>query len=134
AAAQQRPPTLDGDRLPYFDWVADGILAPLEPAAVVDGNPWPIHEVRVEPGLARAPTGAAVEGDPFVGGDPRVAPVRRNLRVGPHRVVDIAVVLHVVGIRAAVSPDVAGDPAGRADVVVAADRADVLPPGADADE
>src|SRR3989442_15145992 len=42
--------------------------------------------------------------------------------------------LHVVRIRAAVSPDVAGGPAGRPDVVVAADRADVLPPGADADE
>src|SRR5207247_8320021 len=56
------------------------------------------------------------------------------LRVGPHRVVDVAVVLHVIRIRTAVSPDVARDPAGRTDVVVAADRADVLPPGTDANE
>src|SRR6266568_6606951 len=102
---------LNGDRLPHLDRVADRILAPLEPTAVVDGDPRPIHQVRVEPGLARAPAGAAVEGDPLVGGDARVYPVRRDLRVGPHRVVDVAVVLHVVRIRTAVSPDVAGGPA-----------------------
>ena len=42
--------------------------------------------------------------------------------------------LHVVGVGAAVAPDVTGDPSGRADVVVAADGADVLLPRADADE
>ncbi len=58
----------------------------------------------------------------------------RDLGVGPHRVVDVAVVLHVVGVRAAVAPDIAGDPPRRADVVVAADPADVLLPRPDADE
>ncbi len=42
--------------------------------------------------------------------------------------------LHVVGVGAAVTPDVAGDPARGNDVVVAAALADVLVPGADADE
>src|SRR5207253_1861677 len=43
-------------------------------------------------------------------------------------------VLHVVGVRTAVPPDIAGNPTGWDYVVVAADRADVLLPGADADE
>ncbi len=38
--------------------------------------------------------------------------------------------LHVVGVAAAVAPHVALDPPCRADVVVAAHRADVLSPGA----
>jgi len=43
-------------------------------------------------------------------------------------------VLHVVGVRAAVAPDIARDPTRRPDVVVAADLADLLFPGPDADE
>src|SRR3989442_3736502 len=42
--------------------------------------------------------------------------------------------LHVVGTRATVAPDVTGDPPGRVDVVVTADLADVLVPGPDADQ
>ena len=42
--------------------------------------------------------------------------------------------LHVVGVRTAVAPDISGDAARRADVVVAADRADVLLPRAHAHE
>ena len=88
----------------------------------------------VEPGLARAPPGAAVERDPLVGRDPGLGPVGRDLRVRPHRVVHVPVVLHVVRVGAAVAPHVALDPAGRLDVVVAADPADVLLPAADGDE
>src|SRR2546430_6648083 len=134
SAADPRGKMLDGYGLPDLDRVADRILAPLEPAAVVDGDPRPAHEVGVEPGLAGPPAGPAVEGNPLVGVDPGLLPIGRDLRVGPHRVVDVAIVLHVVGVGATVPPDVARDPAGRADVVVAADLADVLPPGADADE
>ena len=117
-----------------LDRVVDRVLAPLEPAAVVDRDARPVLEVRVEPGLAGPPAGAAVERDPLVGRDPGLGPVGRDLGVRPHRVVDVAVVLHVVGVGAAVAPDVALDPARRADVVVAADVADVLAPRADADE
>src|SRR5579864_315940 len=84
--------------LTRVDRVVDRVSAPLEPAAVVDGDPWPFHEVRVEPGLARPPAGAAIEGDPLLGRDAGLRPVRGDLRVGAHRVVDGAVVLHVVGV------------------------------------
>src|SRR5207244_13455673 len=43
-------------------------------------------------------------------------------------------VLHVAGRSVPVAPDVACDPGRRTDVVVAADLADVLVPGPDADE
>src|SRR5581483_11512149 len=102
--------------------------------AVVDGDPRPSHQVRVEPRLARPPAGAAVEGDPLLRRDAGLRPVRRDLRVGAHGVVDGAVVLHVVRVTPAVAPDVSGDPPGGRDVVVAAALADVLVPGADADE
>src|SRR2546427_8088091 len=125
---------LDLDGHPHLDRIADRILAPLEPAAVVDGDPRPTHQVGVEPGLARPPARPTVERHPLVGPDPGLLPVSRDLGVGAHRVVDVAVVLHVVGIRTAIPPDIAGNPAGRDDVVVAARRADVLLPGADADE
>src|SRR5256714_13498625 len=101
-----RGKNLDGYWLPYFDGVADRILAPFEPAAVVDGDPRPAHQVGVEPGLAGPPAGPTVEGDPLVGVDPGLLPIGRDLRVGPHRVVDVSVVLHVVGVGAAVPPDV----------------------------
>src|ERR1700737_1394299 len=120
--------------LSHLNWVTDGTLAPLDPAAVVDGNPRPTHQVGIEPSLACAPAGAAVKGDPLVARDPGIVPVGRDLRVGSHRVVDVAVVLHVIGIRAAVPPDVAPESAGRGNVVVAAHRADVLPPGPPPDE
>src|SRR5439155_2373717 len=120
--------------LARLDWVVERVPAPLVPAAVVDGNSWPTHQVCVEPGLARPPAGPAIEGDPLVGSDAGLFPVGCDLRVGTHRVVHVAVVLHVVGVRAAVAPDVACDPARRTDVVVAADLADVLVPGPDADE
>src|SRR5262245_44631091 len=90
-----------------LDRVRDRILAPLEPATVVDRDAWPAHEERVEPGLARAPTGSAVERDPLVRRDSGLFPVGGDLGVRPHRVVDVAVVLHVVRVRAAVAPDVA---------------------------
>src|SRR5207248_7894391 len=105
--------------------VVERIATPLEPAAVVHGDPLPALEICVEPGLAGSPACAAVERDPLVGGDLSLGPVRRDLGVGAHRVVDVAVVLHVVGVRAAVAPDVPRDPTGRTDVVVAADAADV---------
>ena len=89
---------------------------------------------RVEPRLGGTPPGAAVERDPLVGGDVGLGPVGEDLRVGAHRVVDVPVVLHVVRVRPAIAPHVALDPARWPDVVVAADRADVLPPGPDADE
>src|SRR5712691_3308365 len=117
-----------------LDRIVSGVPAPLEPAAVVDGNPRPAHQVGVKPGLACSPAGPAIEGDPLGGADAGLLPVGRDLRVGPHRVVDVAVVLHVVGVGATVPPNVAGDAAGWADVVVAADLADVLLPGPDADE
>ena len=66
---------------------------------------------------------------PIVGGDARLGPVGGDLRVGTHRVVDVPVVLHVVRVGAAVAPHVALDAPRRADVVVAADLADVLVPG-----
>src|SRR5438093_96654 len=87
---------LDGH--PHLDRVADRILAPLKPAAVVDGDPRPTHQVGVEPGLTCAPARPAVERDPLVGVDPGLLPVGRDLRVGAHRIVDVAVVLHVVGV------------------------------------
>src|SRR4249919_3249614 len=124
----------DLDRQPDLDRVVDRILAPLEPAAVVHRDPLPTLEIGIEPGLAGTPAGAAVERDPLVGSDPGFLPVGRDLRVGTHGVVDVAVVLHVVGVGPAVAPDIALDPAGRADVVVAADVTDVLAPGPDADE
>src|SRR5206468_9752367 len=81
---------------PHLDRVADRILAPLEPAAVVDGDPRPAHQVGVEPGLACSPARPAVESHPLVGADPGLLPVGSNLWVGTHRVVDVAVVLDVV--------------------------------------
>src|SRR6185312_11106839 len=111
---------------PDLDRVVLGIIAPLVPAAVVHGDVLPAHEQCVEPGLARAPARPAVVGDPLVGRDCGLGPVRGDLRVRAHRVVHVAVVLHVVRVRAAVTPDVAGDAAGRLDVVVAAYLADVL--------
>src|SRR5205823_2126116 len=100
------------EELARFDRVVQPVSAPLEPAAVVDRDPVPSHQVRVEPGLARAPAGAAIERDPLVGGDAGLLPVGGDFRVRTHRVVDRAVVLHVVGVTAAVAPDIAGDPAG----------------------
>src|SRR5919109_2615543 len=94
-----------------LDGVPDRVLAPLEPAAVVDRDSRPVHEVGVEPRLAGAPAGAAVERDPLVGGDSRLAPVRCDLRVRAHRVVHVPVVLHVIGVGTAVAPHVARDPA-----------------------
>src|SRR5439155_9851335 len=76
----------------------------------------------------------AIGGDPLVRGDADLLPDGRDLRVGAHRVVHVAVMLHVVGIRATVAPDVTGDPARGVDVVVAADLADLLVPGPDADQ
>src|SRR6476619_1043877 len=95
----------DGDdfRLADLDRVAHRILAPFEPATVVDGDPLPALEVGVEPGLAGPPAGPAVEGDPLVGGDPGLVPVGRDLGVRTPRVVDVAVVLHVIGVGAAVA-------------------------------
>src|SRR3989442_12809203 len=116
------------------DHAATAPAARAAPPAAVARDPVPAHQVGVEPGLAGPPAGAAVEGDPLVAGDLGLSPVGRDLRVRTHRVVDVAVVLHVVRVRAAVAPHVALDPAGRADVVVAADVADVLTPGADAHE
>src|SRR5258706_4171169 len=121
-------------RLADLDRGVDRGLAPFEPAAVVDRDPVPAHQVGVEPGLAGPPAGAAVVGDPLVAGDTGLGPVGRDLRIRPHRVVHVAVVLHVVGVGAAIAPDVALDPTGRADVVVATDVADVLAPGPNADE
>src|SRR6266508_166738 len=134
---ERRPQPLRGDLvrgLSDFDRVVDRIPAPLEPAAVVHGDPLPTQEVGVEPGLACPPAGTAIERNPLVRDDAGLFPVGRDLRVGAHRVVHVAVVLHVVGVRAAVAPHVACDPPGRADVVVAADLADVLVPCPDADE
>src|SRR5438876_5071902 len=119
---------------PRLDRVVDRILAPFEPAAVVDGGPLPTHQVGVEPCLACTPAGPAIEGDPLVRGNADLLPDGRDLRVGAHRVVHVAVMLHVVGIRATVAPDVTGDPARGVDVVVAADLADLLVPGPDADQ
>src|SRR2546423_13305381 len=107
-----RGKNLDGYWLPYFDGVADRILAPLEPAAVVDGDPRPTHQVGVEPGLAGPPSGPAVERHVLVGSDAGLGPVRRDLGVGAHGVVDRPVVLHVIRVGVAVAPDVATDPAG----------------------
>src|SRR6476646_2250512 len=87
-----------------LDRVVDRVLAPLEPATVIDRDPPPILEIGVEPRLARTPAGAAVEGDPLVGGDAGLGPVGRDLRVRPHRVVDVPVVLHVIGVGAAIAP------------------------------
>src|SRR6266576_6269864 len=111
-----------------LDRVVDRVLAPLEPATVVDRDALPALQVGVEPGLTRPPAGAAVEGDPLVRGDPRLLPVGRDLRVLAHRVVHVAVVLHVVRVGTAVPPHVALDPACRPDVVVATHVADVLAP------
>src|SRR5207247_1059823 len=80
------------------------------------------------------PARSAIEGDVLVGSDAGLLPVGGDLRVGAHRVVEVAVVLHVVGVGAAVAPHVAGDASCRADVVVTAVLTDVLVPGADADE
>src|SRR4029079_17854121 len=104
------------------------------PATVIDGDRLPAHQVGVEPGLAGPPAGTAVEGHPLVRRDPGGRPVGRDLGIGAHLVVDAAVVLHVVGVGAAVAPDIARDSAGRLDVVVAADLADVLLPAANADQ
>src|SRR5262249_19520143 len=82
----------------------------------------------------RPPAGAAVEGHALVRRDAGLVPVGGDLGVRPHGVVDAAVVLHVVGVAAAVAPDVAGDPSGGTDVVVATHRADVLAPGPDGHE
>src|SRR5215469_1826290 len=111
-----------------LDRVRLGVLAPFEPAAVVDGGVWPAHELGVEPGFACAPACAAVEGDPFVWADAGVVPVGCDFGVWAHGVVEVAVVLHVVGVAAAVAPDIAGDPPGGADVVVAGAFADVFVP------
>src|SRR5947209_16577633 len=92
-----------------LDRVVVGVAAPLVPASVVDGGSGPAHELSVEPCLACTPAGSAVEGDPFVGCDVGLCPVGGDFRVWPHRVVEVAVVLHVVGVAAAVSPDVACD-------------------------
>src|SRR5688572_9460502 len=115
-----------------LDRVVLRIAAPLEPTAIVDRNSRPAHEMRVEPGLARPPARPAVERHPLVGRDAGVGPVPGDLRVRAHRVVDVPVVLHVVGVRPAVAPDVAGDSPCRLDVVVTTDLTDVLTPGADA--
>src|SRR5439155_17765961 len=117
-----------------LDRVVDRVAAPLEPAAVVDGDPAPAHQVGIEPGLACPPARSAIEGDVLVGSDAGLLPVGGDLRVVAHRVVEVAVVLHVVGVGAAVAPHVAGDASCRADVVVSAVLTDVLVPGADADE
>src|SRR5262249_49855146 len=125
-------PAVGGE--PDLDRVVRRIRAPLEPAAVIDRDPLPALEIRIEPGLAGPPAGAAVERDPLVGSDAGFGPVRGDLRVLAHRVVDVAVVLHVVGVAAAVAPHVALDPPGWADVVVAADLADVFAPRPHADQ
>ena len=57
---------------------------------VRDRDPRPGLEVRVEPGLAGSPAGAAVEGHPLVGRDARLFPVGRDLGVGPHREMSLA--------------------------------------------
>jgi hypothetical protein len=46
--------------LPHLDRVVDRVLAQLVPAAVVDGDARPTHQVGVEPALAHAPAGPAV--------------------------------------------------------------------------
>src|SRR6476469_4777604 len=114
-----------------LDRVVDRVQAPLEPAAVVDGRPRKAHQRRVEPRLARPPARAAVEREALVRRDPVLGPIRGDLGVGPHRVLDRPVVLHVVGVRPAVAPDVTADPTCRPDVVVAAHGTDVLTPGPD---
>src|SRR2546421_51390 len=113
---------------PRLDRVVDRTLPQFEPAAVVDGGLLPTHQIGVEPCLACTPAGPAVEGDPLVRCDADLLPDGRDLRVGAHRVVHVAVMLHVVGVRATVAPDVTGDPASRADVVGAADLSDLPGP------
>src|SRR5262249_53194421 len=54
--ASPRRPHLD--RLADLDRVVHRVRAPLEPAAVVDRDPRPAHDVGVEPRLARPPAGA----------------------------------------------------------------------------
>src|SRR6185436_5587329 len=119
---------------PDLDRVRGRVAAPLVPAAVVDGDVLPVHEERVEPRLARAPARPAVEGDPLVGRDAGSLPVGGDLGVRTHRVVHVAVVLHVIRVRPAVAPDVAGNASRGLDVVVTAHLADVLAPGPDTDE
>src|SRR5437879_12477179 len=90
---------------PRLDRVVDRILAPFEPAAVVDGGLLPTHQVGVEPCLACTPAGAAVEGDPLVWGDADLLPDGRDRRVGARRAVRVSLVTQGVRVWSTVTPD-----------------------------
>src|SRR6478609_8758438 len=67
-------------RVADLDRVVDRVLAPLEPAAVIDRDPIPALEIGVEPRLAGPPARPAVERDPLVRRDPGLRPVGCDLR------------------------------------------------------
>src|SRR5512146_1501618 len=85
------------------------VAAPLVPAAVVDGDPRPAEQPGIEEGLAPAPACAAVEGVVRVRGDADGAPGRLDLAVLTACVIEVAVVLHVVGVAAALGEDGSAD-------------------------
>jgi hypothetical protein len=80
----------DGDRI-------GGILDPRPPAAVVDGDCGPAHQIGVEERFTGTPSRATVKRDAFVRGDAPGAPLGSDVMIVAHSVIDIAIMIHAQG-------------------------------------
>jgi hypothetical protein len=72
----------DGDRI-------GGVLDPRPPAAIVDGDCGPAHQIGVEECLTGAPSGATVKRNAFVRGDTPGMPLGGDIMIVAHGVVNV---------------------------------------------
>ena len=90
-------PSLEGTARVADDDGIGGVLDPRPPAAIVDGDRGPSHQIRIEECLTGAPSRATVKRDAFVRGDIPRAPLGSDVMIVAHGVVNIAIMIHAQG-------------------------------------
>src|SRR6266568_1874232 len=71
-----------------------GFLDPRPPAAIVDGERRPTHQIGVEEGITGAPARATVKRDAFVRADTPGVPLVHDVMIVAHGIVDVAIMVH----------------------------------------
>src|SRR6266566_2652240 len=82
--------------------MADGdgivrVLDPRPPAAIVDSDRGPSHQIGVKECLTGAPSCATVKRDAFVWGDAPGAPLCGDIMIVAHGVVNVTIMVHAQG-------------------------------------
>src|SRR6266478_3190399 len=74
-----------------------GVLEPRPPAAIVDGDCSPSHQISIEKCLTGAPSRATIKRNAFVRGNAPCAPLGGDIMIVAHSIVDVAIMVHAQG-------------------------------------